>query len=65
MHDDVYQLTLLYRNSKDGNTVKKFRELCNGKGPTVVVGKVLGTKEILGGYNPNSWGIYVLNRSGR
>ena len=53
--DDVYKLTLLYRQSKDGNTFKKFKKLCNSKGPTVVVGKVSGTEEILGGYNPVSW----------
>src|SRR6185312_4033108 len=41
---------------RDGNTVAKFRELCNNKGPTIAVGKVLNTEEILGGYNPLSWG---------
>jgi len=54
--DDVYKFTLLYRCSRDGNTVAKFRELCNDKGPTVAIGKVLGTGEILGGYNLISWG---------
>src|SRR6185312_13467522 len=52
----VYKSTLLYRCSRDGNTVAKFRELCNNKGPTIVVGKVSGTEEILGGYNPFAWG---------
>src|SRR6185312_8346836 len=55
-HDD-YKLTLLYRQSRDGNTTAKFRELCNNKGPTIAVGKVLGTEEILGGYNPFAWGV--------
>ena len=50
-----YKFTLLYRRSRDGNTVAKFRELCNNKGPTIAVGKVLGTEEILGGYNPFAW----------
>ena len=54
--DNVYKLTLLYRNSRDGDKVAKFRELCNGKGPTIAVGKVSGAEEILGGYNPLSWG---------
>jgi len=52
--DNVYKLTLLYRQSRDGNT--KFRELCNNKGPTIAAGKVLNTEEILGGYNPFAWG---------
>src|SRR6185369_4332726 len=54
--DDGYKLTLLYRQSRDSNSTEKFRELCNGKGPTVAVGKVSGTEEILGGYNPLAWG---------
>ena len=53
--DDVYKLALLYRQSRDGNNVAKFKELCHGKGATVAVGKVSGTEEILGGYNPVSW----------
>jgi len=53
--DYVYKLNLLYRQSRDGNTVTKFRELCNGKGSTITVGKVSDTEEILGGYNPVSW----------
>src|SRR6185369_11777211 len=54
--NDGYKLDLLYRRSRDGNSVAKFRELCNNKGPTITVGKVLGTGEILGGYNPFPWG---------
>src|SRR6185312_5179623 len=54
--NDVYKLTLLYRRSRDGGEVAKFRELCNNKGPTIALGKVLDTEEILGGYNPFSWG---------
>ena len=53
----VYKFNLLYRQSRDGNTVAKFRELCNNKGPTIAVGKVSDTEEILGGYNPISWGL--------
>ena len=52
----VYKFTLLYRCSRDGNTFARFRELCNNKGPTIAVGKVLNTEEILGGYNPFAWG---------
>src|SRR6185312_149631 len=53
--NDVYKFTLLYRCSRDGNTIAKFRELCKNKGPTIAVGKVLNTEEILGGYNPIAW----------
>ena len=51
-----YKFTLLYRQSRDGNTVARCRELCNDKGPTIAIGKVLDTEEILDGYNPLSWG---------
>ena len=50
-----YEFTLLYRSSRDGNTAEKFRQMCAGKGSTVVVGKILNTEEILGGYNPIAW----------
>ena len=56
MKHDVHKFTLLYRRSRDGNTIAKFRELCCNKGPTIAVGQVLGTEEILGGYNPVAWG---------
>jgi len=59
--DDDYKLTLLYRRSRDGNSTEKFRELCSGKGPTVAVGKVSGTEEILGGYNPLAWSFQDLD----
>src|SRR6185436_3622459 len=58
MKHDVHKFTLLYRRSRDGNTVAKFRELCCNKGPTIAVGQVLGTEEILGGYNPSAWGTH-------
>src|SRR6185312_5815060 len=52
INNGFYKLTLLYRHSKNG---KNFREMCAKKGPTVTVGKVLDTEEILGGYNPMAW----------
>src|SRR6185369_1210063 len=57
-----YKLTLLYRESRDNSNnndektiAKKFRQMCTNKGPTVAVGRVKDTGEILGGYNPLSW----------
>ena len=60
----VYKFSLLYRRSRDGNTVAKFRELCNNKGPTIAIGRVSDTEEVLGGYNPIAWGLkedYIIN----
>ena len=69
-----YKLTLLYQESRDNSDnkdektiAKKFRQMCTNKGPTVAVGRVKDTGEILGGYNPLSWkansgGEYVSTR---
>ena len=54
---DAYKLTLLYRQSRDGNIIEKFRALCINKGPTIAIGKVSDTEEIFGGYNPIAWGL--------
>ena len=45
---------LLYRASRDGWAVQRFHELCDGKGPTVVVAKSTGG-HIFGGYTEKSW----------
>src|SRR6185295_6060945 len=54
----TYKLTLLYRESRDGDMtdkVKIFWRMCAEKGPTIAVGRVKDTEEILGGYNPLLW----------
>ena len=56
-----YKLSLLYRESRDGSNdlktiAKNFRRMCRNKGPTIAVGRVKDTEEILGGYNPLPWG---------
>jgi len=65
--DNTYRLTLLYRQSRDGNTVENFRELCNNKEPTIAVGEVFDTEEILGRYYPIAWSvktfIFALNEN--
>jgi len=54
-NNNFHKLTLLYRHSRDGSVFENYRHMCAEKGPTVSVGKVLNTEEILGGYNPISW----------
>lgn len=54
--ENPYELKLILRGSRDGFRAKRFHELCENKQQTVVVMKVHGTNEILGGYNPNAWG---------
>ncbi|CAG8612723.1 12743_t:CDS:1 [Funneliformis caledonium] len=47
---------LLVRGSRDGFDVKTFHENCSNKGPTITIACVKDTNEILGGFNPYSWG---------
>ncbi|GBC11604.1 hypothetical protein GLOIN_2v1868410 [Rhizophagus irregularis DAOM 181602=DAOM 197198] len=52
---ESYKFKLLLRGSRDGFTPKKFHELCDGKSNTVILIKIEGTEEIVGGYNPLIW----------
>src|SRR6266542_5298008 len=50
-----YKFELLYRASKDGNTITAFHNKCNNKGATIVIAKVAHSEQIFGGYNPLEW----------
>ncbi|GES76322.1 carbohydrate-binding module family 13 protein [Rhizophagus clarus] len=55
-----YEFKLLYRDSRDWTNglfsrFKKFHEICRNQSHTVVIIKVKGSNEILGGYNPIEW----------
>lgn len=52
--DMVFNYTLLYRASRDGDTANKFHELCDFKGPTVTL---ISTTEgwRFGGYTDALW----------
>ncbi|RIB01885.1 hypothetical protein C2G38_2150254 [Gigaspora rosea] len=52
---NLYRFELLIRGSRDGFDASKFHEKCDGEGETLVILKVKGTDEILGGYNHLSW----------
>jgi len=39
--------------------LKEFHNRCFNRGPTLVVIKVKGTGQIVGGFNPESWGSFV------
>ncbi|RHZ44357.1 hypothetical protein Glove_736g12 [Diversispora epigaea] len=49
------KLQLILRGSRDYFHPKTFWNMCNGHAGTVVITKVSGTEEILGGYNPLAW----------
>ncbi|RHZ66619.1 hypothetical protein Glove_306g81 [Diversispora epigaea] len=50
-----YEFQLILRGSKDGFAPRAFWNMCHGHAGTVVIIKVKGTDEILGGYNPLMW----------
>ena len=50
-----YKFNLIYRASRDGMTPAAFHEKCDNQGPTIVVVKVKGSEQIVGGYNPLAW----------
>ncbi|RHZ75066.1 hypothetical protein Glove_217g25 [Diversispora epigaea] len=53
--NNPYEFQLLLRGSKDGFSPRTFWDICNGHDNTIVVTKVEGTDEIIGGFNPLAW----------
>jgi hypothetical protein len=50
-----YYFNLLYRASRDGIHTNEFHNKCDDKEATIVISKVKGSKQIIGGYNPLVW----------
>ncbi|POG65117.1 hypothetical protein GLOIN_2v1483342 [Rhizophagus irregularis DAOM 181602=DAOM 197198] len=50
-----YQFNLIFRASRDGNTAAPFHNKCDNKGATIIIIKIKGTNQIVGGYNPLDW----------
>ncbi|RHZ72431.1 hypothetical protein Glove_242g24 [Diversispora epigaea] len=50
-----YEFQLILRGSKDGFAPQTFWNMCHGHAGTVIIIKVKGTDEIIGGYNPLMW----------
>ncbi|RHZ73764.1 hypothetical protein Glove_229g114 [Diversispora epigaea] len=48
----TYKLQLILRENEDGFQLQTFWNMCNEHAGMIVVVKVAGTDEILGGYNP-------------
>ncbi|RHZ89961.1 hypothetical protein Glove_9g254 [Diversispora epigaea] len=53
--DFPYEFKLILRGSRDGFVPNTFWKMCRDYSGTVVIMKVKGTDEILGGYNPLDW----------
>ncbi|RHZ77485.1 hypothetical protein Glove_177g139 [Diversispora epigaea] len=50
-----YKFELILRGTRDGFSPQTFWNICHGHVCTVVLVKVKGTDEIVGGYNPLTW----------
>ncbi|CAG8521046.1 1320_t:CDS:1 [Acaulospora morrowiae] len=49
------KFNLLYRGSRDGVSSKKFHRRCDNQGPTILIVKIFGSDQIVGGFNPISY----------
>ncbi|RHZ76326.1 hypothetical protein Glove_199g40 [Diversispora epigaea] len=58
------QFRLILRGSVSGFEPQTFWNICNGQASTVLIMKVKGTDEILGGYNPLIWDANAAANSG-
>ncbi|RHZ87642.1 hypothetical protein Glove_33g294 [Diversispora epigaea] len=50
-----YTFELILHGTRDGFAPQTFWNICHGHACTIVVAKIKGTDEILGGYNPLAW----------
>ncbi|RHZ72869.1 hypothetical protein Glove_236g19 [Diversispora epigaea] len=55
IENNPYEFKLIVRGSRDGFGVKTIYDICDKVSNTVIILKVKGTGEILGGYNPHEW----------
>ncbi|RHZ82245.1 hypothetical protein Glove_110g128 [Diversispora epigaea] len=53
--NNPYDFQLILHGTRDGFAPQTFWNICHGHSNTVVVAKVKGTDEIIGGYNPLAW----------
>ncbi|GBC00439.1 hypothetical protein RclHR1_03860004 [Rhizophagus clarus] len=50
-----YKFNLLYRASRDGDTVAELHKRCNNKGATIIVIKIKDSEQVVGGYSSIGW----------
>ncbi|RHZ51459.1 hypothetical protein Glove_478g72 [Diversispora epigaea] len=55
IENNPYEFKLLVRGSRDGFDVKTIYDICDKVSKLIIILKVEGTGEILGGYNPIGW----------
>ncbi|CAG8635679.1 11880_t:CDS:2 [Ambispora gerdemannii] len=56
LHEEIpYRLQLLLRGTRDGFDSNTFHKLCDDHSRTVVIMRIKGSDEIIGGYSPTRW----------
>ncbi|CAG8613118.1 9271_t:CDS:2, partial [Acaulospora morrowiae] len=55
IYENPYEFKLLLRGTRDDFSLASFKGLCYDKPMTIVVMRVKGTDELVGGFNPKSW----------
>ncbi|RHZ72486.1 hypothetical protein Glove_242g88 [Diversispora epigaea] len=53
--NNPYEFQLILQGTRDGFAPQTFWNMCHGHAGTVVIVKIKGTDEIIGGYNPLMW----------
>ncbi|RHZ58643.1 hypothetical protein Glove_372g6 [Diversispora epigaea] len=53
--NNPYVFKLILRGSEDGFAPRTFWDICHGRTNTIVISKVKGSEEIIGGFNPLAW----------
>ncbi|RHZ73533.1 hypothetical protein Glove_230g215 [Diversispora epigaea] len=53
--NNPYEFELILRGSEDGFAPRTFWDICHGHANTILISKVKGTEEIMGGFNPLAW----------
>ncbi|RHZ75048.1 hypothetical protein Glove_217g7 [Diversispora epigaea] len=53
--NNPYRFQLILRGSRNGFAPRTFWDICDGYANTIVITKVKGTDEIIGGFNPLAW----------
>ncbi|CAG8443602.1 6190_t:CDS:2 [Acaulospora morrowiae] len=58
-NNNPYSFKLLLRASRDGFDPNTFHQLCDHKGATIMVAKLVASGQLVGGYNPLYWSSHV------
>ncbi|CAG8513843.1 7146_t:CDS:2 [Scutellospora calospora] len=56
----THTFKLIFRGGRNGSSPKEFHQKCDGMGATIIIAKIKGSDQIVGGYNPLDWKMDVM-----